>query len=1030
MLSDKPQMSESFCLPFPCVCSETTPVSKISDFRNELEEEGITPSSSYYMTLPMEKFRPSPCSLLDTSATRAGDAHKLMVITVFHILKKMFYAEDPHVIIDQNTGARRFRVFMEYLLADETDPDDFTLIDCVGIRFHIHVYDPELKMMEAILKMIAVNSGEDVGGEKEDQAAGEENTESRPKKKQKKNNKKSYVPKKPPPISESYRSITDPVKWLILAGVFSSRGDDDKTNNGTDTYVQDTTDDVHAPREIHPYHTDNLFSWNNSNVKGMKEEQTVRSDTFPFPQAVYYVNGSIASPYGILGVTLPRTPMWFKQADYGMILETMQTLFNKEFMDAFFERMMARVKRNDLQEIKQVQDIRLNKIKCSALADDELYPKLRKFRERSVKYLANAWNPSAFVSDPIKVMSKTSGDMETWYSGPAVITDPAMSSFGNFVVDTMFGFEEFLRISTTHSILLRCLVNSLDAYRYEFNLHNNVLLVGAGATGKSHILEMLEKVLFLEDTVTKIAHLTDKAMTGDTDKNDLICTFHEMPPLLSGQDGKPGQSGDNTGGHLIKDMMTSCKVTTESIFVEDGKRTTFSASSERVSTMVMASNIPYDIIPEALATRMILIQVNMNERTKFSINEMTSNIRGIRCGEVDNAKSVYLRKWKVRQIMLNMVEKMIYVGALEDVDICVFDTVQLKMTEYMKHHDIMQNIGNDRSIKFLKRFARTMTILNAIDKFVSDPHSPGYDPEGNIKFGSVQSFQVLLQIQPYLFCTEEIALFTMTLNADQLIQVHHFQALEVILAMIGPYLVRNADETLSQKDGYWYTRSVFPDERYIYRKFGSAQNDTFTSKMSAENMKVSFRELRRRNYHDKAIVEFNAATQSLGVNAGFVNKHYEWNNGDNRYVCKFDLASIMTDVFYKSYANTFTRENKKCLTGITYDREMPFLFNTTHIKSNPKHVLTRNVARSIRFDGVEGHDEDCYYVRDNDKVRFKVNFEDYCYEQYMKQCGYTGQYSATDTVYDHHQDDGNTTSSYPEKQISEFIKFTGIMPKK
>jgi hypothetical protein len=1025
--------NRNVCLPFPCI-SKTTPVKTITDFH---EEGDGTNCKSYYFTVSIDKFRPSPCSFMDTAATRAGECYKLMLTAVFHVLDRMFYGEQPDVINVPDVGGRRFRVFLEYLLNDDVDPEDFTLIDCVGLRFHINIYDPELNFMEAILKMIESNSGDDgslVGETNTDPDPDPESTNGpRAKKRKKKKKRAPFVPRKPIPDCEMYKKITSTVQWLHLAGAVSHR--DGCDSNATDAYTTNT-DDRHIPDDEHQYHCDNLFSWDNSLLDNMKDEQRVEGPSFAFPQAVYYINGYMTNPQAILGVTLPRTPMWFKQVDNGLVLETMLSLFNTEYMVKFFERRLAYMKRNDLSEIKQVQDKRKSKILCSDLMGAELHVKLRQFRERSVKYLANAWNPTAVVSDPIKVMSRMAGDMETWYSGPTVITDKVLSSFGNFITDTMMGFENILRISTTHTTLLRCLVNSLDAYRYEFNLHNNILLVGAGATGKSHILEMLEKVLLVSDTVTKVSHLTDKAMTGDTDQNDMICTFHEMPAVLSGQDNKPGQGGDGTGGNLIKDMMTSCKVETQSIYVEDGRRITFSSSSERVSVLIMASNMEFDRIPEALSTRMTFIQVDMNERSKFSINDMTSSVDGVKGGEYFNMgveDERYLRKWKVRQIILNMVEKMIYVGALEDVNIRVFETVQLKMTAYMKSHDIMQRIGNDRSIKFLKRFARTITILHAIDKFVSDPTSVGYDPEGVIKFGSSDAFEKLLKIQPYLFCTEEMALFTLTLNADQLIQVHHFRAIEIILACVNGYFLKSTDKyggkSPDTQDGYWFTKAVFPDERYIYSKLAAVQNnDSFTSKMSLETIKVSFRELRRRSFNDNPIIEFNTNTQSIRVNSEFVNKHYEWDGDMGRYVCKFDLATIMTDVFNKSYANTMTREHKKSITGISYDREMPFLLRVMHKKPNPSHILTRTIAQSNNRKGVSGHEETERFVRHNDTIKFKVNFEDYCYMEYIKKCGYDmDKYSVTDTIYDHHMSP-DAVNDYPMEQVKWFVEFTGVKP--
>jgi hypothetical protein len=1010
-------MSEdNICLPFPCVENATTPVEHIFKFHGDNESRN---AKKYYFTIGIDKFRPSPCTFLDTASTRAGDANRTMLIILFHLLDVMFYAEQPDVI-QMVDGGRRVRVFMEYLLHEDTDSVDFTLIDCVGVRFHIHIYDHGISFLDGILKMISTNGGgggPDIGDDIGDEPATKRRKGGKKRViHQRKKNSKSL-------LQEAYKGLVSILGWYDLSGVISD-------TSSVDHYTSSTTGgERYVPDDDHPFHPDNLFTWDRSLVSNMLHSQTIEHDVFSVPGAVYNINGYMTTPSAILGVTLPRTPMWFHQPDANMILETFQSLYNKDYMDLFFERRALFIKRNDLYDIRQVQERRRKKL-LHTLSEtpEQVAREIRVFRERSIKYLANSWNPTAFVSDPIKTMARVSGDMGSWTTGPLRIVDPQMSTFGNMMADTMLGFENILRISTTHAILLRLIVNSLDAYRYEFNLHNNILLVGAGATGKSHLLEQLEKFLFLDGTVTKVSHLTDKAMTVDTDANDAILTFHEMPQVLMGTDKNSG----DTGSGLIKDLMTSCKVDTYSIHVDDGRRFATKCSSERVSVILMASNEPRDLIPEALATRMQCIQVNTNTRQKFSINDMTSSIDGVRGGDYfqKSANDIdFERRWKITQIMVNMVEKAIYTGSLEDVNICVFDTLQLKMTDYMKNHDeLMQKNGNDREIKFMKRFARTLTIIHAVNKFANDPLSPGFDPYGKVRLGSPESFDTLLHIQPYLFCTEEIAMFTLTLNADQLIQVHHFQTMEVVLALVEKTLVKSGHGTYDEQDGYYYTRAMYQDERYIYRKLSAVQNtDMFPTKLSAENIKVAFRELRRRVHDERTIIEFNSNTQTLLVNSSFVKDHFTWDSGTNHFKCNFDLNNIMSEVFYKAYANKHTRPMEKMILGTTYDRELPFLFNTIPKEPNPDTVLTRCIAQSNVIKGVEGVEFTSEFTRKNDTIEFKVDFEDFCFKRYLEKCGYAPtEFDLVDKIYDHHVVITDTVHDYPAFFVKWFNTFTGI----
>lgn len=1018
---------DNICLPFPCVENETTPIENMRKFHSD--GEGLNPSR-YYFTIPIGKFRPSPCSFLDTASTRGGDGHQLILIALFHLFDKMFYSDDQPDIAFMPDGGRRFRVFMEYLLSDDADPSDFTLIDCVGIRFHIHIYDGAIDFLEGLLKMIY---GSDSGGEGDgdgggaggdgDGAGGDA-----PARKRRKTFKKNSPPQKKVklPLFDSYKDIKSFLIWFRTAGVVAG------SSTHVDDYTRCCTTDKHIPDCDHPFHPDNFFTWEHSLVPDMHPSQMTLSDTFSVPTAVYYLTGYLLTPQAILGVTLPRTPMWFNQPDQSMINETMESLYNKEYMEIFFERRARLIKRNDLADIKKVQDLRKKSIMKNT-DEADVDATLRRFRERSIKYLANAWNPSAFVSEPIKIMAKVSGEMGSWTTGPLRIIDTEMSAFGNLMADTMFGFENILRISTTHATLLRLLVNSLDAYRYEFNLHNNVLLVGAGAAGKSHLLETLEKVLFVEGTVSKVSHLTDKAITVDSDSNDGMVVMHEMPPLMMGTDGNSG----DTGSHLIKDVMTSCKMETQSITVDEGRRLAVNASSERVGVILMASNEESDKIPEAIATRMILIQVPNSNRHKFTINDMTSSVDGIKGGNYNETGSNgtdFYRRWKVTQILVNMIEKAIFTGALKDVNIRIFETIQLKMTTHMKKTGIMPTGGNDREIKFLKRFARTITIINAANTFVNSPTSPGYDPEGNVRLGSAESFQLLLQIQPYLFCTEEIALFTLTVNADQLIKVHQFQALEVILAMIVPTLVKEGSGKFEEKDGFHFTKPLYLDERIIYRKLQATQNtaEFETSRMSVENLKVAFRELRRRVHNERTIIEFNSASQCISVNVDFLRLHYKWDSGHNRYICKFDLSKVMEKSFNESYANAHTKDMPKMLTGNQYHRNTPFLFNTIHRMPNPNNKLTRTIARSNQvgdeggFEGTETTDD---YVRENDTVTFNVDFENFTYRHHLEKCGYRPEeFDTVKKLYDHGvgAEDINATRDYPLHFSTWFTKVTGV----
>jgi hypothetical protein len=139
----------------------------------------------------------------------------------------------------------------------------------------------------------------------------------------------------------------------------------------------------------------------------------------------------------------------------------------------------------------------------------------------------------------------------------------------------------------------------------------------------------------------------------------------------------------------------------------------------------------------------------------------------------------------------------------------------------------------------------------------------------------------------------------------------------------------------------------------------------------------------------------------------------------------------MIDVFNKAYANKFTKTQKRMLVGTTYHKDTPFLFNTTDKNPNPGRILTRNLAVSVNEgNNVDDREENEFYERVNDTIKFKVDFEDFCYQSYLTDCGYDfGEFDIHETLYNHNVECGDNTMQYPQSYVEWFEKFTGVVTK-
>lgn len=954
-------------LPLPCNV-EITPV----------ETQPSHPGNSYFFTIPMKHMRPSPSTLCDIADSQIARQHITILMVLFYIIVKNFKDEDD--------------VFMEYILSD---PNETALIDCLGIRFHIYTRSMESDLLKGLSDVICENGGTFTAGEEVFESDAPE--DERPKKKQKTANKKKPQRRGPTPIYHWWEDVVSYGIWMRFCSSYT----------GNELPLNDRGDISVAPSQSDSDHPENIFSWENSLLHGMLDEQK-EEGIFGVPSAVW----RIASPLrrntmAIMAATLPGTPLWYQQSVDEM-RDTYYKFMNEKALLCFFSDKST--KRNDLQELCVVQTDKVKRLEAGGATPEEL----QDFRHKSIRYISRVWSPSAAVSDPIKIMAKWAKDNRKWTSPiEPLLVDGEMSFFGNMVARDLLHFEQDLRISTTHTTLYRIMINALDAYRYAMDLHNNVVMLGGGATGKSHILDTLRDI-FIPGTVTKVSHTTEKANAVGSDNNDHISVYHEMPPGLLGQD----KSGAETGNHIIKDMMTSCEVITTSIHVdnEKGTREATKFVSQCVGVILSCTNERRDRMPDPVNTRMIKANVNEYKRKKFGIQQMTSKVSGITGGSFENPKSEkkFIRQWRMRQMLVNMVEKMIYCKNLVDVDMTIFTIMQLKMTEYMAEHDIIYGGGNIRDIKFLKHFARTMTIVHAVEWFVNHPQSPGYNQD--------ISFRTLLQIQPLLFCNEEIALFTMSLNYEQLIFTTHFMTIEVLLYALKDQVVVTTGGEIESHQGYITSKPVYRHEGDVYRDLIKAQKSgNFSEKLSAENLKVAFNELRNETFQGVPILELSPRTEQILVNAGYIKKHFRWDNDLGRFKCKFDVNSVVQDVFQRSYCNKHTRTQKRMILGTVPDKDVPYLFTTVDKVPNPDREMVHELAISTNESGIGFEEETEAYTREGSAVTFNVDVQEYMYKQYLQKTNCQGDLQ---TIISQPWETNNKV--YPTDYMEWYYRFNNI----
>lgn len=944
-------------------------------------------SITYCLTLPMTIFAPAMGRMSEGKNSTLYTHHMKLFTMFIHLFQQRFRVENPNNAYTDE-GNKRFSMFFEYLVSDQvniTNPSTFktTLINCIGIRFYFIVNgDGDVNFIEALKGVLNEQSGKDDSGKRR-------KNWNNPKKDK---NSVGGVPMFMYDFFLGLESIND---WFSCCQTYLN-----KKQYSEDFMNSDLDQETLMPTSGHPYHPRRIFSFDTScRIKGIHPMQKTRHfNQMPLPNMTFEVFPVMWQPIAMLAATMPLTTDWVNQGDMGAA-ETLRVFCDRHRLERYYHD--GYMKKNDLKDIRRLYDARKSDIQLNFTDTNEIEEQITKLSTETIRSIQDVWCDTASVSDPIKAMYRWAMDYTTWtLDDQYMVWDKDLSYFGNMMATEYWRMEYDFGFSTTHNIVLRCLIASFDAYRYEYNLHCNVLLCGAGATGKSHMLDTLEDVLIPKTTIRK-SHQTAKAMTVDSDINDHITLYHETPPDFLGQGDK--NSDQATGSHLIKDMMTKCIVTTSTIKCDNDttRRHNVTAESECVGTIFMATNERADMIPEALGTRMNNINVDVVDREKFGVNEKSG---ALQTEQSKRDKLNHITRWRMRQLMCNMVNKAIYIGCLKDVDLTIPNRIFGKISEYMEVNGYTGNGQTIRGRKFLLLFIRTLTIIHACDKYANDPLSPGYKKE--------ITFENLMGIQPYLMASEEISLFGFTMNRDALVDTNMFKTMEVLTGAFSDTIRKDSSALPADIKGYVSISQYPEDRKRVYTKMSSHSKTPklFTHQISRENMIGAFRALTATHFKGAPVlIEMDG---ELRIHNGYLREFFNWDSCKGRYTTKAAMRDVVFDAFKHNYCHQHMPERRKFILGSSVDDQFPFALETVDVVPNQNHLFTwHDPSADIFADEVDVAD-DCA----------RGHLEEFALKEY---CGET---NVDKYLYSHRISGRKLAGTYPENLVKRFIKIHGVKP--
>ena len=387
---------------------------------------------------------------------------------------------------------------------------------------------------------------------------------------------------------------------------------------------------------------------------------------------------------------------------------------------------------------------------------DDFAAAYRSFQEWGI----HAMNTQCLDADAC--ISDVVGGMISWRSNNAKtaiikhrVTDPSLSVFANRVIALMEGYEQYFLISTAHRMMFLIQHARYDAFRRDFGLHFNCFQAGDGATSKSFLFGVMEK-MSIPGTVEVLTYQTGKADAVDGNRNDITTVCHEAPPGMFRTGKNP--NADSTQEAMFKEKLTSQRVTAK-VWCQDegtGRRSARLTKSECVGVWMGATNDPPSEVEEALKTRFFWGNFEQQQRKGRDIDDCMNGERMMSAEDKKVRTRMYL-EGKEEQYRVMLVEKAIWCGILKDVNMTASNILVPRLKVKMTKNSIIS--PGPRDWERVKIFSRSMAIVTAIERVCNLPSGKHY--------GEPFVVEHLPDLEPYLRVTEEMVLFVLSLLSDQ-----------------------------------------------------------------------------------------------------------------------------------------------------------------------------------------------------------------------------------------------------------------------
>lgn len=472
----------------------------------------------------------------------------------------------------------------------------------------------------------------------------------------------------------------------------------------------------------------------------------------------------------------------------------------------------------------------------------------RELQEKMVeKFVERVWDDDyADVSEPGRMILM----WKTHLRHPRVFefrkSDPNLSVFANRCIRVMDMFDKVLFVSSAHKALFLLNHTKYNAYDQRTTLHFNTIFTGEGATSKSFLFDTVGQMSITGTTET-ITYNTLRADAIDGDQLDTIQQYHEAPPGMIIKNKHV--SGEQEA--MFKNKMTEQTIKVREFWRDEntGERKNRIAKSQCIGVVMANTNDDPSDISEAMATRFFKGEFEKTENGR-PVQECQRGVRNAeKCPAAVDLKEFWLYYFHEEQMRMWTVYKFMYMGILPRPNMTAADIVYSRISSFLKKKYKL-NIPPRTKERF-EILCTVFTIINALEHTfningskhgVQQVRTRDTRTKRRVSEWKAKEFHPiqLLDIEPWLVCTEEIAVFSLTHISEEIVNPNEFKvitALWKIHTETKEYkeilIDNNGEKTTSQEYSYIRLKS----EKTLLTQIANAIPAS-AGKMSRHNIKA------------------------------------------------------------------------------------------------------------------------------------------------------------------------------------------------